>query len=177
MRLMMAIIFINPLSMHSCIDNGDTFKYAKSPYESYEVFNDSWNNAAIYLPKNSLEIHHYPVLDFDTNYHFIEATAELKSLKAFVLSENYFNCEHHGSGISYSDQVFDELFYKRPDWWNEKSFLGFEESYIFIFADKNNYGRGCWLFYDSDKQKIRLFTWSQQWLSEKDVRRAIRYDR
>jgi hypothetical protein len=170
MKLFVYLLMALPLCLSSCLNPDD---YLKSYYETYEAFNSQWESIAKYLPESSSEIYHYKFLGFDTNHHFIEANVEFESLKEFVVAKNYFDSKHHGTNVSYSDELFDKLFHKRPEWWNYESILEFEENQLIIFADKNNYGKGCWFFYDHEKQKIRLFTWSQQWLSSQDVIKAI----
>ncbi len=145
----------------------------KYDYETYDVFKAEREYFAKYLPKSATEIHHYAVCDFDTNYHFIKATVKIKNLADLTASENSFDTPSQYTGLSYSDEQFDCLFYKRPNWWNQDELLGYEENFLGIFADDNNYGSGIWLFYDKQTQKLRLFIWSQQWLSADKVKEEL----
>jgi hypothetical protein len=144
-------------------------------YDTYETFKVHWENIAPYLPESSTGIQHFAVLDFDTNYHFIEATVQIGSLNAFLSSNNNFESQFTCSDITYSDQKFDLLFYKKPVWWNEKSLVDYEENHFCIFVDSSpkNYSRGCWLFYDKETQRIRVFIWSQQWLSLENIKTIL----
>lgn len=158
-----------PFCLSSCGIGGNS----ESQYKTYDSFKKREEHLAKYLPENSTGIHHYAVLDFDTNYHFIEATAQLGSLENFVESNNNFNSQHRYSKVSYSQDRFDNLYHKKPDWWNQKDISEFEENELLILSEDKNYGKGCWLFYDSDMQRIRIFTWAQQWLSEENVIKTL----
>lgn len=145
-------------------------------YDDYDTFKKHEGNLAKYLPESSTQIRYFAVLDFDTNYHFVEATVQIEHLKEFATSKNNFDSQFNCSDVPYSDQKFDQLFYKRPIWWNQKSLVGYKENHLCLFADTNNYGGGCWIFYDNKAQKVRVFTWSQQWLSLEDVKKGLHSD-
>ena len=169
MKSMICLGLLLPLCLCSCSIGGSSEEY----YETYEDFKKHWGALAGFLPNTSKEILHYAVLDFDTNYHFIEATVQLENLKEFVKSKNGFSSKHVYPEVSYSQYKFDQLFYEKPNWWNQSSVFEYEENQLLVFGDKNNYGEGYWFFYDNDNSKIRLFTWSQQWLSQEKVIKTL----
>jgi hypothetical protein len=142
-------------------------------YKAYLSFQKEWKDIAAYLPENATDISHYCVLDFDTNYHYLEASAQLNNIEDFTVSRKYFGYSSHYLNISYSDSAFKRLFYNIPDWWNQESLSGYQENCLILGPDANNYGKGIWLFYNNDNQKIRVFTWSQQWLSSDKVKKDL----
>ena len=169
------VIFGILLCLTSCARTGDN---KEEHYDTYETFKDRQENIAPYLPESSTEIQHYAILDFDTNYHFIEATVKIESLSNFLFLNNNFEGQFTCSDITYSDQKFDRLFYKKPIWWNEKSLVDYEENHLCLFVDSSpkNVSRGCWIFYDKETQKIRVFIWSQQWLSLENIKTILLSD-
>ena len=103
------VIFGILLCLTSCARTGDN---KEEHYDTYETFKDRQEKIAPYLPESSTEIQHYAILDFDTNYHFIEATVKIESLSNFLFLNNNFEGQFTCSDITYSDQKFDRLFYK-----------------------------------------------------------------
>ena len=156
------------LFLPSCI-GGSSEEY----YETYYAFIHRWEELSRFLPENSTHIRHYAVGDFDTNYHFIEATALLKDLETFVKSKNYYDSQFTHAGVQYSDQQFDELFYERPLWWNEQSIRNYQDNILFLFPNDDDYRRGYWLFYDKIDSKIRVFIWGQQWQTMEGVKKVL----
>ncbi|MHC5158148.1 MAG: hypothetical protein ACYSOZ_08670, partial [Planctomycetota bacterium] len=125
------------------------------------------------IPKNSTAITHYAVGQFDTNYDFIEATAQHENLKEFIKSKKDFSGKRIYSKADYSQYKFDQLFGEKPEWWTQTKMSEFEENHLVLFADSDDYGYGCWFFYDNDNSKVRLFTWSQQWLTQDKVIKTL----
>lgn len=152
------------LSLSSCGSDSE------KRYPSYEAFAERWARFAQFLPESSTEIRHYKVLDFDTNYHYIEASVKIEDFKQFAERDTDFGDSTIFFDVLYSDERFDQRFYKRPRWWNQDTMLSYSENFMHLFADKNNYGTGCWLFYNSTDHKIRVFVWNQQWLSQDEVK-------
>lgn len=158
------------LYLSSCVKIGGD---SESRYETHDSFKKRWENIANYLPDSASDIRHYAVLDFDTNYHFLEASVDIHGLQDFITSKNDFNCQSTHAEIFYSDRQFDSLFYKRPVWWNQESMFYYDEKYLCLFTDANGYGKGCMLFYDNHAGNIRVFVWSQQWLRAEDVKKKM----
>lgn len=168
--LFFCLVLTLSMLFSSCLKWGGN---PESYYETYDGFKKNWDKLAGHLPENSTGIRHYSVLDFDTNYHFIEATARIEDLDIFVKSKNYFDSELNYFDVPYSDRRFDSLFYKKPAWWNEENLYDYEQSVLILFSDDKNYGRGCWFFYNEDVSTIRVFIWLQQWRSLEDVKKIL----
>ncbi|MBM4103393.1 MAG: hypothetical protein FJ263_04980 [Planctomycetes bacterium] len=156
-----------------CWRFGERWQSNQNHYKKYVSFQKEWKILAAYLPESSTDIQHYYVLEFDTNYHYLEATAKLSTLEEFINSHKYFDYPFHHSDVSYSETSFAKLFFKKPDWWNQESLADYKENCLIIGLDHNDYGEGLWFFYTKEKEKIRVFVWSQQWLPAEKVKKGL----
>jgi len=161
------------LCLSGCPWSNDSSSEAHHP--TYAAFEKQQPYLAEFLPKGAANITHFSVLDFDTNYHYVEADVQIKDFQQLSLNSAYADSTVYFN-VAYSDGQFNRCFYKKPSWWNQETLLNYQTNFVRLFNTANDYGRGCWAFYDSEGGKIRFFMWSQQWLSEKDFKNVFQLE-
>jgi len=159
---------------------GDGFfqGHIEKHYLTYKAFenSDEYRLANFAIPQDSQEIDYYAWLAFDTNYHFVQANVNCgDDLTVFIKQiKQGMEVEFDAENVVFRMSSFDELFSgHNPKWWNKESMQKFTQNYLLVKPYKNSYGSGLWYFYDKDNHMLRVFKWSEQHLSNKQLKEAL----
>ena len=181
------LIVICSLLLSSCsfLTGGHIEKHNLT-YEQYNNLFNSGLDRMINLPWGAQAIDWFFFGGFDTNYEFVQAEAKLsrKDLYAIVLECPFMDITEPTfvENVDYSIDQFNKIFgplKEVPSWWiGNNAMSGFDVN-ILKFGNDNKYGNdegygyGCWAFYNSKEGIVKIFRWSQQWLSDKQVKETF----